>query len=77
MKKCTVDLTARCEALESVMHDEANDRRTGISLVVLTNAKTGVERIAGVAARKTRAGRAPAYVYFNVCPFCRVEFACG
>lgn len=71
--RCKPDLSERCWALEELLHPEANDRRTGLSLILVSYGPHGEhERISGVALRRNARDRTRA-IQLNLCPFCGVE----
>jgi hypothetical protein len=63
-----------CTAMSLLLHDDANARRAGLAVVVVTNLETGSSRTIGVAAKKTSRDRG---VMLNCCPWCRADLAAG
>lgn len=56
-----------CVHMDAALEPEANARRKGFSTLVVTNTKTGKERVVGIAFKKTANDRG---IMLNHCPWC-------
>jgi hypothetical protein len=57
-----------CETMNAALQDDPH--RAGLSVLVLTNLKSGASRVAGITSKKSAADHG---ILLNFCPWCRED----